>query len=184
MRIEYLVENMIWKPIRHPELDFGLVQKITDRLESVLQSWRGTPYSLGQQCKGVAVDCVRFVCAVLDEMYQQPYQTIDRLPDDIAFHSRERAIDAFRMIMRLYPDHTSVKTDEVEPGDVLICGSKSGGPGHAMIAGTRQSILWHSNSHEVVQTGLAFPQAGMYHLHRVLRANDKRKWLECSPSQS
>lgn len=168
---------MIWKPISHPSLDKGLVQKITHRIEGILQSWKGTPYYLGQQCKGIAVDCVRFVCAVLDELYQQPYQEIEHLPDDIAFHSREKAIDAMRLMLRLFPNHTSVRGYEVEPGDVLVCGSKSGGPGHAMIAGTQQSTLWHSNSHKVVQTGLAFPQAGMYHLHRILRATDKDKWL-------
>lgn len=177
MGIPYLIQNMIWKPIRHPGLNSGLVQEITNRLEDVLQSWRSTPYGLGQRCKGVAVDCVRFVCAVVDEMYQQPYQDIEHLPDDIAFHSREKAIDAFRMMIRLFPDHTSVRGNEVEPGDVVICGSKSGGPGHAMIVGTKQSILWHSNSHKVVQTGLAFPQAGMYYLHRVLRVTNKDKWL-------
>lgn len=184
MAARYLVQNMLWQPISHPKLNSGLVRRITDRLESVLQSWKSTPYGLGQQCKGVAVDCVRFVCGVVDEMYQQPYQSIERLPDDIAFHSREKAIDAFRMIMRLYPDHRSVRSDHVEPGDIVVCGSKSGGPGHAMIVGTEQSILWHSNTHKVAKTGLAFPQAGMYYLHRVLRVNDKDKWLECSPSVS
>ena len=63
----YLISNMIWKEIEHPELNAGLVQKITARLETVLQSWKGTPYGLGQQCKGMAVDCVRLVCGVLDE---------------------------------------------------------------------------------------------------------------------
>lgn len=179
MGISYLIQNMIWKPIKHSALNDGQVREITDRLETVLRSWKGTPYGLGQQCKGMAVDCVRFVCAVLDEMYQQPYQKIEHLPDDIAFHSRDKAIDAFRMIMRLFPDYISVRGKEVEAGDVLICGSKSGGPGHAMIAGTKQSILWHSNSHKVVQTGLAFPQAGMYYLHRILRTSDKNRWLEC-----
>lgn len=184
MRIQYLVKNMIWKPIRHSALNPGLVQKITDRLESVLQGWKGTRYGLGQQCKGMAVDCVRFVCAVLDEMYQQPYQDIEFFQDDMAFHSRAAALGAFRTILRLYPEHTALQGNEVEPGDVLICGSKSGGPGHAMIAGTRQSILWHTDGHSVVQTGLVFPQAGMYHLHRILRANDKDRWLECSRSLS
>lgn len=182
MSAHYLITNLIWQEIEHPELNSGLVQKITDRLEAVLQSWKGTPYCLGQQCKGMAVDCVRFVCGVLDEMYQQPYKTVGVLQDDIAFHSREAASEGFRTIMQLYPDHTALRGNEVEPGDILICGSKYGGPGHAMIAGTRQSTLWHTNSHKVVQTGLAFPQAGMYHLHRILRADDKDKWLQCSPS--
>lgn len=180
MGIHYSVENLIWKPIKHPALNVGLVQKITDRLEAVLQSWKGTPYGLGQQCKGMAVDCVRLVCGVLDEMYQQPYQHVEVLRDDIAFHSREQALAGFHTIMQLYPDHSALRGNEVEPGDILICGSKSGGPGHAMIAGTRQSVLWHTDSHKVVQTGLAFPQAGMYHLHRVLRSNDKDRWIECS----
>ena len=170
---------MIWKPIQHPELNEGLVREITDRLESVLQSWRGTPYGLGQQCKGMAVDCVRFVCGVLDEMYQQPYQDIEHLPDDIAFHSREKAISGMKLIMRLFPTYTSIRGNEVEPGDILVCGSKSGGPGHAMIVGTQQSVLWHSNTHKVVQTGLAFPQSGMYYLHRILRTSDKNRWRKC-----
>ena len=177
MGVRYRIENMIWKPISHPDLNDRQVRKITDRLETVLQSWKGTPYKLGQQCKGIAIDCVRLVCGVLDEMYQQPYQKVEVLRDDVAFHSRQAASDGFHTIMRLYPNHSGIRGNEVEPGDILICGSKQGGPGHAMIAGTRQSILWHTNSHKVVQTGLAFPQAGMYHLHRVLRSNDKDKWL-------
>ncbi len=177
MAAHYLVENMIWKPIRHPSLNPGLVQKIEARLEAVLQSWKGTPYSLGQQFKGMGVDCVRLVCGVLDEMYRQPFQPVDVLSDDTAFHSRSEALKGFHTIMRMFPDHTAIRDHYVEPGDILICGSKFGGPGHAMIAGTSQSILWHTNSHFVVKTGLAFPQAGMYHLHRILRANDKDRWL-------
>ena len=44
---------------------------IERRLYNILLSWEDTPYCPGQQCKGVAVDCVRFVSGVLDEMLKK-----------------------------------------------------------------------------------------------------------------
>ena len=58
---------IVWRPLQ----GFPEATAAQDRLQDVLRGWEGTPYRAGAQAKGRdgGVDCVRFVCGVLDELY-------------------------------------------------------------------------------------------------------------------
>ena len=112
------------------------------RLGAVLESWRGTPYMSGQRCKGVGVDCVRFVIAVFDEMNgtDTPVKTV---PGDVAQHAPEVARAALELLLRSF-DCSRVREPYLEPGDVIVTGPNAGGPGHAMIVGAERRMCWHA----------------------------------------
>lgn len=126
-----------WEPLADPVAQGAL--------ERVLQSWAGTKYGLGQQCKGVATDCVRFVCGVLDELSgkQTPIHT---LPPDTCFHAPELAIAGTHRIKSLYEPVEEISDGCVQPGDVVVTGPKEAGPSHAMIVGSRKNTVWHCAS--------------------------------------
>lgn len=148
------------------------------RLERILDSWEGTAYVPGQQMKGAGVDCVRFVCAVLDELYGFKRVPLPELPADLALHQRNTAIAAMRYIIGLYEPNVSVEDGRLEPGDILVVAQKGGGPGHAMIVGARKNELWHSNSRRVQMTGIGFlgEEGHGYKLYGVYRLLDRERW--------
>lgn len=131
------------------------------KVEEILKSWLGTKYVLGCQKKGVGVDCVRFVCGVLDELYfGQIKQGHTYLPPDRALNSPETAWKAMRQIVKRYDpvefESYSGGTMVVRPGDALITGPSNGGPGHCMIVGPKKPYLWHSLiNYGVCFTGLS-----------------------------
>lgn len=141
------------------------------RLAAILASWNGTPYMAGQQCRGVGVDCVRFVCAVLDELYRQEPVPIETLPSDAALHARESAIGAMKKIRDCYMPNDAIEDGTMEPGDILVTGPANGGPGHAMIVGTRPNQLWHAAGDGVHVTALH----ASVHVFRVYRMRDRSK---------
>lgn len=145
------------------------------RLRLALESWLGTPYREGDQMQGIGVDCVRFVCGVLDEMYGYQRELPRNLPSDRALHDREGAIAAMHRLLTLYPAD-EILDKAVEPGDILVWSPSGGGPGHAMIAGPDPSILWHVEpSAGVCYTG--FGSTNM-ELHAVYRPHGKEtEWL-------
>lgn len=148
------------------------------RLQRILEAWEGTPYVPGQQMKGAGVDCVRFVCAVLDELYGFSRSKIEDLPGDIALHSRGTAVAAMKLIMSIYEPNMSIDDGSLEPGDILVVAPPAGGPGHAMIVGGRENELWHSTQHRVQMTGIGFITAA-YHGWRLFgayRACDRERW--------
>lgn len=59
-------------------------------LDAIIQSWAGTPYMLYQKRKRVAVDCLYFVEAVLEEYLGIPHA-----------RPEARADDMLRMVRRL-----------------------------------------------------------------------------------
>jgi len=148
-------------------------RSIENRLSYILGEWRGSVHRDGQQCKGVAVDCVRFVSAVVDELYGIQTE-IEKLPPDAAFHSKETTLGAFRNFMSKYP-HTKVGGKEIQPGDILITGPRGGGPGHAIVVGVRN--LWHCDSYSVVPTGTYLSNGGVYFLKTILRGADRHLWV-------
>ena len=75
-----------WEPLKIEGLSDLENSKIEDRLRRILAEWEGTPHMDGQQAKGKACDCVRFVAGVLDEMAGTT-TPLDILPSDIAFHN-------------------------------------------------------------------------------------------------
>lgn len=146
---------------------------VESRLEGIFKCWQGTPHRAGQQQKRSGVDCVRFVTAVIDELYGIHTELL-RLPQDIAFHKKETAFNAFKLFLKEFP-HTKVKGTEIQPGDVLITGPRGGGPGHAIIVGITH--LWHCDSQSVVPTGTHLTNGGVYFLKTILRGADRHLWV-------
>lgn len=149
----------------------------TDRfcshLATLLRSWEGTPYMAGQQMQKVGVDCVRFVSAVLDAALRRERTAMPELPQDTAMHDRTRAIAAMRLIMRLYPEAEVVRNPRfVEPGDVLVVGEASGGPGHAIIVGPEPNTLWQTGTLGVHKGGFGLIDVSQ-RLFRVYRLRNR-----------
>lgn len=141
----------------------------------ILREWEGTPYMDGQQAKGRGVDCVHFVSAVLDEL--EGIKThLDKLPSDACFHSKEMCVSAFRKFMTVY-GAVDIGNNHVEPGDVVICGPRTGGPGHAIIIGP-SNMMWHCDGSRVVRRGCEFNKIGGYVFKTVLRSERRIKWVE------
>lgn len=137
-------------PHRWVQTDHGF----EPRLEEILRSWEGTPWRDGAQIKGQGVDCVRFVCAVLDELAGRPYQMLERLPHQTALHQPRLALRALRAMVRRFPEMRRLRGElTIEPGDLLIVSSWGGGPGHVLIAGARPNTLWQAGSRAVMQGG-------------------------------
>jgi len=159
-------------PLEIDGMDFDTCRRIEDRLVSILESWEGTRHRDGQQCKGVAVDCVRFVTGVLDELYGIKTE-IARLPQDASFHSKETCFAALRVFLKNYP-HEDVEGD-LQPGDIVVTGPRGGGPGHAIIVGKK--YLWHCDSQSVVRTGLKLTSGGVYFPKASLRGRNRERWV-------
>lgn len=152
---------------------------IEARLSEVLQAWDGTPYLIGQQARGVGVDCVRFVCAVLDELAGTPPVAVETLPQDAAMHTRSGAIATMKLIVKRYEPNERVTDGTIEPGDILVASAPGGGPGHAMIAGARRNVLWESSGDGVRRVGLGYLLAGTgpWKLEHVYRPRNKETWV-------
>jgi hypothetical protein len=160
------------QPLNIEGLSYFQNRAIETRLLQILHEWEDTPYCPGQQCKGVAVDCVRFVAAVIDEMLGME-TPMARLPQDASFHNPELARRGMREFLTRYP---SVKAPDVlEPGDVIVMGPRSGGPGHAAIIGLHG--YWHCGQFGVNMAGRAFPDHGVYYFKEARRAKDRSDWF-------
>jgi len=126
-----------------------------DELREALALWDSTPYAPDQQCAQVGVDCVRFVCAIMDQISGR--STNPRtLPQDAAMHDRAGAVACMKQIMTLYKPIKPLGPHYpyVRGGDVLIVGRRTGGPGHAMIVGPDQNTIWHATFPRVQRTGM------------------------------
>jgi hypothetical protein len=147
--IHYSKQRLVWRSSSCQKH-----QILMSHLETILHSWEDTPYLAGQQEKRVGVDCVRFVTAVLDELLHIHRTAIPRLPQDTAMHSRRGAISTMRLIRKLYPPAQIVRNHCIEPGDILVVGYESGGPGHALIVGAQKNTIWQAGSVSVHQGGI------------------------------
>jgi len=150
------------------------VTRSVKRLERILQSWESTPYMVGQGHRGVGGDCVRSTVAILSEWIRWEVPTFTTLPPDAAMHSRKGAIKALYKILRSLPAHTRVRgrASVVHPGDVLITGHTSGGPGHAIIVGTQKNTLWQATQYAgFVKCGWALPPE-FCRVYAVMRFRD------------
>jgi hypothetical protein len=159
---------------RHPGAPGRIVVPWLKRLEKVLVSWEETPYVPGQQCKGAGVDCIRFGCAVLDELYRRPLTDLPIRAADASMHDREGSFSVMRQIIRRYPDHITVEDGSVEPGDILVVGPRAGGPGHMMIVGHQRNTVWQASADRVHFTGLYLPDSAT--LFRTFRMVDRENW--------
>jgi len=126
----------------------------------------------GQCCRGAAVDCIRFVVAVLDELYGMSPEPVPVLPPDTSWHNPRGAFEVARIVERRYP-HDKVEGDVVEPGDVIVF-KIAESPGHVAIVGPRPGTIWHSNPGVgVVEAGLG--EVGTMLLH-AWRLKGKDQW--------
>ncbi len=119
-----------------------------EKLDAVLRSWQGTPFSSGQCCRGRAVDCRYFVVGVLDELHGTTAPLPRRMPPDTATHNRPGAVAALREMIDRWPSkNLDVKRDALEPGDVVIVRpprSHRDTLKHAMIVGLNGTV-WHAS---------------------------------------
>jgi len=147
-----------------------------DRLRKVLKSWEGTPYKLGDQRKGLGVDCIRFCCGVADEMFGYIRTEIELLPQDMSMNQPSTAFATMRKLKTMYSPIGYIDIDDpLEPGDIIVAGPDNGGPGHLMFVGADKNTLWHASNQKVEWTGMSVP-VGNTHF-RSLRFKDKMKWL-------
>lgn len=141
-----------------------------------LARWELTPYMRGQRCRGVAVDCVRFVTGLLDDLYGFERAEAPRLPPDIAFHNRRGALAGMREVLRLYRPYDRVRDGTIEPGDVIVSGPVGGGPGHGMIVGVERATIYHAVENlGVIKTGLGLV-ANSQGFFAIFRVGDKERW--------
>lgn len=131
----------------------------------------------GQACRQGGVDCVRFVVAVLDELFGiAPDEAIPVLPKDTAWHNAAGVVRVVRALERRYP-HEIVREGPAEPGDVLIARVSSGNPGHIGIVGPKPGTVWHSNP----GVGVAEVGFGVFErIENVWRPKGKAGWLQHS----
>ena len=154
---------------------------VAQRIDRVLRSWDETPYMLGQCAKGVGVDCIRYVCAVLNELYGRDNFDFEHLPGDSDMFNREGAERVLRKVIRMYPATQILGiTDEswVEPGDVIITAKPGCGPGHSIFVGNHPRTLWHAidggvQEIDIDEVGGGHPKFTPY---RIMRMSDKETW--------
>lgn len=167
-----LIPRLVWNPL--PTDLEGLYQK----LSLTLNSWKNTPYLEGSCTRQGGVDCVRFVCSVVDEFFGFKDIRIPKieLPTDACFHDKERCFSAMRILKTYYDPLEEISFALIEPGDLIVTGPKKGGPGHLMIVGPEKNTLWHTSKDiGVCKTGLAAPYK--HTVFRAWRFSERSKWL-------
>lgn len=194
MSIRYRDVGLRWGPVKfgaHADgngfvEDVARGRKFERRLEAILTGWEHTPYSpsIIKQGPDGGVFCTAFVARVLDELFRQDPMPLPDIPHDTAMHNAAKARAALRWFLRNYPGSIPIKSREteeglevwdVQPGDIVISGPIGGGPGHAMIVGPRQNIMWQADGQRVHYTGLYLPEP--YELHDVRRFYQREEWV-------
>lgn len=169
--------EQVWKPLYVCNLSEKENQKILQRMHLILESWKDTPYVTGQQIRQKAVDCIRFVTAFYDELYRKNIPTeAPRVSPGFNIHNMSSAMKVMRKVLKQYPNHEIVKENALEPGDLILVGPISGGPGHPMIVGPQKNTIWHCAKPRVVMTGWGLLENEMK-IFRILRAKDREKWV-------
>lgn len=147
---------------------------MTDRIESVLEGWRGTPYMRGQSCRGVGVDCVRLVAAALAELEGVPVPELPRLPQDVGWHDQAIADKGARALVRAFWPAEQIVSRHVEPGDIVEVSPADGGGSHVFIVGGKVG-LWHAHYPRVMRTGMSVGPG--FKIHRVWRLRGRaERW--------
>lgn len=164
-------------PLQWRDVEISRRNELYCRISEVLDSWLGTPYAAGQAAKGLAIDCVRFVAGVLDELNHRKQQQLHylRLPSDLGMHNRREALRGLRLFRRAYEPNEMVNDFVIEPGDVLMTGPADGGPTHAEFAGTRRNTFYHATIDGVTVTGILKPVGTQF---AVIRPMNKEEWLK------
>lgn len=172
-RASYSAQGLVWR-----NLDFPGSDTVLYRLERTCEVWDGTPYMPGQRWASPSggVDCVRFVCAVLDEMYGVHHE-IPRDVQDRSLHDPAGAQRVMDLIRSYYPDHSQLEKHDrvVEPGDIIVTGHSGGGPGHAILVGPRKNTLWQATRRAVRMCGMGL-LAHYQQIWTIIRP-DKTLWV-------
>jgi len=146
----------------------------------VLNGWNNTPYGLGQQVKGVGVDCIRFVTGVLDDMFRRPHIKFPLISQDCCLTDHKQSKDIYELLLKHYPStEVNPNTDgsyDVEPGDLVCCGPILGTLGHGMVVGADSGTMFHATTFSVVKAGCSFMEYGVYSFKQVLRPIGKDSW--------
>lgn len=137
-------------------------------LRSELAAWEGAQWMPGQQCRGVAADCVHFVAAIVDRMFDRPtYTTLPRVAQDASLHDGRLTMTTVREMLRRVGPAMRIRGAAVQPGDVLVAGPEEGGPGHALIVGPDPCTIWHcARGRGVVRTGVVIPGFRLMRIYR------------------
>ncbi len=164
-----------WESYRRPFLSIATCEAIERKLNKELDEWLDTPYLAGSSAKGPqgGVDCIRFVCSVLDAMYGYQREPLDRLPGDVAMHDPARARAALRKMLRNYEPNIRVDDGTIEPGDILVVSPERGGPSHAKIVSATPNKIYHATTNGIRFTGILERVGSPWAVYRVL---DKEKW--------
>lgn len=146
-----MLADRVWK--EHPSIKFH------EKLKSELLSWENTPYSEGSSLKQRGVDCVNFVCKVLDYCFGIKAPDHEKILSDVALHNPELARKCMRAIMKRYSPYHEVKDNTLMPGDIIVTRLEKSGPVHALIVGFEKNTIWHipSFNRKVCKTGLVIP---------------------------
>ena len=152
----------------------------TPRLRKVLSEWNNTPYGLGQQVKGVGVDCIRFVTGVMDDMFRRPYIKFPLISQDCCLTNPSKSKEIYDLLLRHYPcidvEQNLDGSYDVEPGDLVCCGPLLGTMGHGMVVGAERGTMYHATTFCVVKAGCSFMEYGVYSFKQVLRPVGKDVW--------
>ena len=152
-------------------------RELSIRLAEILSSWEGTRYWPNQCAKGAGVDCVRFVCSVMDELRGLSLPDPETLPQDSAMHNRAGAIATMKTIKQRYAPIAQVSDGSLEPCDILVTGPPGGGPGHGLIVGPERNQIWHATALRVQRCGLSFADGDYSKIFAVYRCGDRETWL-------
>lgn len=151
-------------------------------VHAAILRWEGTRYMSGQQVRGSHADCIRFACGVLDDLYGWRRELPRNLALDTATHAPDEAWAQLRRLLEVYPEAEALHRDtmgywHVEPGDVVVVGSRNGGPGHLVVVGARPNTCWESP-----RPGCAVREIGVglhpkLHVKHAFRMSDRESWV-------
>jgi hypothetical protein len=164
--------------IRTPKFDWLPISPVIEtHIHEVLESWVGTPYMDGQNVKGVGCDCVRFVTGAIDELFGRELIPIPKLPSDACLHDREASMRVMRIILEKYqPLEDVLEEGTLEPGDIIVNGPPTGGPGHAMFAGVQPNTLYQATRQGVFRCGMQL-SIQYSKIFAVYRCTVKETWV-------
>lgn len=127
-------------------------QIVLEQFEEELRSWERTPYKDTMMKKGVGVDCIHFVVAMQDWLHgfnTAKMPRVPKLPPQTSTHSETLAWKVVRWMQRRYQpeviwtcDDNANTIPELTPGCVALVKNEIY-PGHVLLAGPRQNVLWH-----------------------------------------
>lgn len=155
---------------------------IAAAVDSAIRGWAGTKYMSGQQVRGAHADCVRFAAGVIDDLYGRRRELPRNIAMDAANHAPGEAEEQLRRLLEVYPEAEPLHRDtmgywHVEPGDLVVVGTKRGGPGHLVIVGARLNTCWEAPrpgcSVREIGVGL-HPHVDVKHAYRM---RDRFLWL-------